>query len=132
MPSRKRRGPIVAAAVVGAFVAGGLGFAGSAVWRGTHDETPPAEAADTSYESCTSYHSDTTYGDYESTYGWSNASEKVVLTLIEAEPAFYDYDSSCVLGVIEDHFDSPEDFARAADTDSSEITSAGYDVAIEC
>ena len=57
--ARTRRGPIVAAFVVGAFVAGGLGFAGSAVWAGTHDDAPPAGATDTNSAASGKYTADT-------------------------------------------------------------------------
>jgi len=129
MPSRARRGPIVAAFVVGAFVAGGLGFAGSAVWAGTHDDAPPAQSSDTNSGAGTKYTADTTYNDYQSTSGWSSQDEQAVLTIIKAEPGLYSYDSHCVLGVIEHHFDSHEAFTVA---DPSEITSAGYEVAATC
>src|SRR5262249_7804900 len=58
--------------------------------------------------------------------------EDVVLTLIESRPVFDGYDSGCVLGVIEDHFASLDEFTLAAETDSSEMTSAAYDVIREC
>ena len=129
MPSRTRRGPIVAAFVVGAFVAGGLGFAGSAVWAGTHDDAPPARATDTNSAASGKYTADTTSNDYQSTSGWSAQDEQVVLTIIKAEPGLYSYDSKCVLGVIEDHFYSRQAFTVA---DPSEITSVGYEVAATC
>jgi len=129
MPTRTRRGPIVAAFVVGAFVAGGLGVAGSAVWAGTHDDAPPPRATDTSSAASGKYTADTTSNDSQSISGWSPQDEQVVLRLIEAEPGLYSYDSYCVLGVIEDHFDSREAFTLA---DPSEITSVGYEVDTTC
>jgi hypothetical protein len=129
MPRRARRGPIVAAFVVGAFFAGGLGLAGSAVWAAAHDDAPPAQSSDTNSGADSRYTADTTYNDYQSTSGWSSQDEQVVLRLIKAEPGFYSYDSYCVLGVIEDHFDSHEAFTVA---DPSEITSAGNEVAATC
>jgi hypothetical protein len=129
MPTRTRRGPIVAAFVVGAFVAGGLGFAGSAVWAGTHDDARPARATDTNSAASGKYTADTTYNDPQSTSGWSSQDEQVVLGLIKAEPGLYSYDSYCVLGVIEDHFDSREAFTVA---DPSGITSVGYEVDTTC
>lgn len=129
MPRRIRRGPIVAAFVFGGFVAGGLGFAGSAVWAGTHDDAPPGRAAGTDSAASGKYTADTTYNDSQSTSGWSSQDEQVVLGIIKAEPGLYSYDSYCVLGVIEDHFDSREAFTVA---DPSEITSVGYEVAATC
>ena len=132
LPRRTRRTPIVAAIVAGA-VAGGLAFTGTAVWaaRDGADHTASAAAVGTSYDS--SYDSTTDYGDAESTTsGWTSTEEDVVLTLIEARPEFADYDSACVLGVIEDHFAALDDFALASETDSSEITSTAYDVMGEC
>jgi hypothetical protein len=129
MPRRTRRGPIVAAFVVGAFVAGGLGFAGSAVWAGTHDDAPPARATDANSAAGGKYTADTTSNDYQSTSGWSAQDEQVVLTIIKAEPGLYSYDSKCVLGVIEHHFYSRQAFTVA---DPSEITSVGYEVAATC
>jgi hypothetical protein len=128
MPRRARRGPIVAAFVIGAFVAGGLGFAGSAVWAGTHDDAPPAQVSDTNSGGDTKYTADTTNNDY-STSGWSAQDAQAVLTIIEAEPGLYSYDSHCVLGVIEDHFNSREAFTVA---DPSEITSVGYEMGATC
>jgi hypothetical protein len=129
MPRRTRRGPIVAAFVVGAFVAGGLGIAGSAVWAATHDDAPPARATDTSSAAGGKYTADTTSNDYKTTSGWSAQDEQMVLGLIKAEPGLYSYDSNCVLGVIEDHFDSRAAFTLA---DPPEITSVGYEVATRC
>ena len=129
MPRRTRRGPIVAAFVVGAFAAGGLGFAGSAVWAGTHDDAPPARATDTNSAASRKYTADTTSNDYQSTSGWSSQDEQVVLGIIEAEPGLYSYETYCVLGVIEDHFHSREAFTVA---EPSEITSVGYEVADTC
>jgi hypothetical protein len=129
MPRRTRRGPIVAAFVVGAFVAGGLGFAGSALWAGTHGDGSPARPSDTNSAASGKYTADTTYNDYQSTSGWSAHDEQVVLTIIKAEPGLYSYDSNCVLGVIEDHFNSRQAFTVA---DPSEITSVGYEVAATC
>jgi hypothetical protein len=129
MPSRKRRGPIVAAIVAGAFVAGGLGFAGSAVWAGTHDDAPPARASDTSSRADSTYENNTTYNDSPATSGWSAHDEQTVLTLIKGEPGLYSYESNCVLAVIEDHFDSRQAFTLA---DPSEIRSVGYEVAAPC
>lgn len=129
MPRRTRRGPIVAAFVVGVFVAGGLGIAGSAVWAATHDDAPPARATDTSSAASGKYAADTTANDYKSTSGWSAQDEQMVLRLIRAEPGLYSYDSNCVLGVIERHFDSRAAFTLA---DSSQITSVGYEVATTC
>lgn len=129
MPRRARRGPIVAAFVIGAFVAGGLGFAGSAVWAGTQDDAPPVQASGTSSGADTKYTADTTSNDYQSTSGWSSQDQQVVLTIIEAEPGLYSYDPHCVLGVIEGHFSSREAFTVA---DPSEITTVGYEVADTC
>lgn len=129
MPRRARRGPIVAAFVIGAFVVGGLAFAGSAVWAGTHDDAPPVQASDTSSGADTKYTADTTSNAYQSTSGWTSHDEQAVLTIIEAEPGLYSYDPHCVLGVIEGHFSSREAFTVA---DPSEITSVGYEVADTC
>jgi hypothetical protein len=129
MPRRRRPGPIVAAFVVGAFVAGGLGVAGSAVWAGTHDDAPPARATATGSAASGKYAADTTSNDHQSTSGWSSQDEQEVLRIIRAEPGLYSYDSNCVLGVIEDHFDSHAAFTSA---DSSEITSVGYEVDTRC
>ena len=129
MPRRAGRGPIVAAFVIGAFVAAGLGFAGSAVWAGTHDDAPPVQASDTNSGANTKYTADTTSNAYQPTSGWSSHDEQVVLTIIEAEPGLYSYDPHCVLGVIKGHFSSREAFTVA---DPSEIRSVGYEVADTC
>lgn len=132
VPHRTWRPPIVTAIVAGA-VAGALAFAGSAVWASTHDRahhTATAAPVDTKVD--TSDGSATDPGDSGSTSGWTSTEEDVVLTLIESRPVFDGYDSGCVLGVIEDHFASLDEFTLAAETDSSEMTSAAYDVIREC
>src|SRR5689334_16847235 len=86
MPRRARRGPIVAAFVIGAFVVGGLAFAGSAVWAGTHDDAPPVQASDTNSGADTKYTADTTSKAHQPTSGWTSQDEQAVLTIIEAEP----------------------------------------------
>ena len=55
-----------------------------------------------------------------------------MLSLIASNSLFEGYDSGCVLGVIEDHFQSLDDFTLAAETDSPEITSLAYYVILRC
>ena len=132
-PNRKRRVPIVAAILAGAFVVGG--FAGSVVWAATHDEDSAAASADVGYEDDTTaddgttYENDTTYDDHDSVYGWSAIDEQAVLSTVESRPIFSPYDPYCVLGVIQDHFDSLDEFSLA---DSDAMTSVAYDVVDQC
>ena len=148
VPNRKRRGPIVAAILAGAFVVGGL--AGSAVWAATHNDANAAAAAGvryeddttyddhttsddhTTYEDGTPYDGDTTSDDDDTTSGWSAIDERAVLNTIESHPIFSPYDPYCVLAVIQDHFDSLDEFSLAAETDSYAITSSAYDVVDQC
>jgi hypothetical protein len=129
VPRRNRRGLIVTAIVAGV-VAGGLGFAGSALWAATHDEVSHAPRVGTKVDMSAAPAPDS--GARVPASGWSSTEEGVVLSLIESKSMFDGYDSGCVLGVIEDHFPSLDDFTVAAETDSPEITSVAYDVILEC
>ena len=144
---RTRRTLSVLAIAVGVF---GLGTAGSAVWLATHEEDAPAVAADASsaptdyddYGSGSdggSQHDDydggtgdggTQYDD-GSAYGWTAIDEQAVLAAMESEPILDDYDPYCVLGVIQDTYDSLEGFGLAA-ADPAAMRSLGYDVVSEC
>jgi hypothetical protein len=140
---RTRRTLSVLAIAVGVF---GLGTAGAAVWLATHEQDAPAVAADAS-RAATDFdgygsgsdggshyddHDDgTEYGDDGSTYGWTALDEQAVLAAMESQPIFDDYDPYCVLGVIQDTYDSLDEFGLAAEN-PAEMKSLGYDVVSEC
>ena len=126
---RNRRGLIVTAIAAGV-LAGGLGFAGSALWSATHDDVTHEPRTGTKVDTSAAPAPDFRSGP--PTSGWSSTEEGVVLSLIESNSLFEGYDSGCVLGVIEDHFQSVDDFTLAAETDSPEITSVAYDVISQC
>jgi hypothetical protein len=132
---RARRTLSVLAIAVGVF---GLGTAGSAVWLATHQEDAPAVAADTSNDTVTDYDdyssgSDggTVYDEYEPMHGWTAIDEQAVLNAIETQPIFDDYDPDCVLGVIEETYDSLDEFGLAAQ-DPAEMRTLGYEVVSRC
>ena len=129
LPRRNRRSLFLTAIVAGV-LAGGLGFAGSALWAVTHDETASAPRFGTKVDTRSAPAPQ--YGNDAPPSGWSSTEEKVVLSLIESKQLFAGYDSACVLGVIEGHFQTLDDFTLAAETDSPEITSVAYDVILTC
>jgi hypothetical protein len=145
---RLRRTLSVLAIAVGVF---GLGTAGAAVWLATHEEDAPAAAAATSNDAATDYDdygsdsqrgSDggsqyenfdggTGYDEYEPMDGWTAIDEQALLGAIESHAIFDDYDPYCVVGVIQDTYDSLDEFGLAAG-DPAEMRSLGYDVVSEC
>lgn len=67
---------------------------------------------------------------------WTSAAEQITLTVIDAEPAFADFDSDCVLDEIQDEFASPRNFVRyasrpGADT-SPRVMSIAFGVLSNC
>lgn len=129
LPRRNRRSLFLTAIVAGV-VAGGLGFAGAALWAVTHEETTSAPRIGTKVD--TRSVPAPQYGSGAPSSGWSSTEENVVLSLIESKQLFAGYDSACVLGVIEGHFQTLDDFTFAAASDSPEITSVAYDVILKC
>ena len=140
---RTRRTLSALAIALGVF---GLGTAGAAVWLATHEEDAPAVAADassdvTDYDDYGSgpdggsqyddYDGRAEYGDDGSTYGWTALEEQAVLDALESQPILDDYDPYCVLGVIQDTYDSLDEFGLAAG-DPAAMRSLGYDVVSEC
>jgi hypothetical protein len=131
---RARRTLTVLAIAVGVF---GLGTAGSAIWLATQQEDAPAAAAATSNDAATAYDDSASgsqyedHGEYEPMDGWTAIDEQALLHAIETHAIFDDYDPSCVVGVIQDTYDSLDEFGLAAE-DAAEMRSLGYDVVAEC
>jgi hypothetical protein len=141
---RARRTLSVLAIAVGVL---GLGTAGSAVWLATHEEDAPAVATDASSDAATDYddygsgsgggseHDDyggsTGYDEYEPMDGWTAIDEQAVLNAIETQPIFDDYDPHCVLGVIQETYDSLDEFGLAAE-DPAEMRWLGREVVSRC
>jgi hypothetical protein len=141
---RLRRTLSVLAIAVGVF---GLGTAGAAVWLATQQEDAPAAAAATSSDAATAYDdygsgSDsgsqydnfgggTGYDEYEPMDGWTAIDEQALLNAIESQAMFDAYDPYCVVGVIQDTYDSLDEFGLAAG-DPAEMRPLGYAVVSEC